>query len=70
MTQTEYTTRREQLLAQLAGRQTVTEGDRSVTNRSVKDVQIAISALDAEWQRAQGTNNARIGRMYFSGEGR
>lgn len=70
MTQTEYTTRREQLLAQLSGRQSVTEGDRSVTNRSVKDVQLALSALDAEWQRTQGTTRSRIGYMYFSGEGR
>lgn len=70
MTSAEYTARRESLLAQLAGRQNVTEGDRSVTNRSVKDIQLALSALESEWTRSQGTSTKRIGRLYVSGEGR
>jgi uncharacterized 2Fe-2S/4Fe-4S cluster protein (DUF4445 family) len=70
MTSTEYTTRRESLVAQLASRKAVTVGDRSVTNRDIKEIQLAINALDAEWQRSQGTATARIGRMYISGEGR
>lgn len=70
MTSSEYAARRESLLTQLAGRASVTQGDRSVTNRSVRDIQLALSALDAEWQRSQATSTNRIGRMYVSGEGK
>jgi len=70
MTLQDYEERRESLIAQLASRQQVVEGSQSVTNRPIKDILSAIRALDSEWQRDQGTATARIGRMYFSGEGR
>lgn len=70
MTLQDYEERRESLVAQMASRQQVVEGSQSVTNRPIKDILSAIRALDAEWQREQGTTTARIGRMYFSGEGR
>lgn len=70
MTTQEYQERRESLVAQLASRQQVVEGSQSVTNRPVRDIMTALRALDNEWQQQQGTATARIGRMYFSGEGR
>lgn len=70
MTSAEYTAARAKLVAQLSGRQSVTAGDKSVVNRPIKDVQLALAALDAEWQRDSGTSRPRIGRMYVSGEGK
>lgn len=70
MTQPEYEAQRAALVAQLSSRQQVVEGSQSVTNRPIKDVLLALKALDNEWQQSQGTVTARIGRIYFSGEGR
>lgn len=70
MTVQEYQDRRDSLVAQLASRQQVVEGSQSVTNRPIKDVLLALKALDNEWNQSQNTATARIGRIYFSGEGR
>jgi len=69
MTSVEYSARRDKILKALAAPQSVTSGDKGVTFRSVRDLQSALAALDAEWTRSQGTTTQpAIGRMY-SGEG-
>ena len=72
MTLDEYTAQRAALVASLTGEQSVSFSDgRSVTHRPVKDTQLAIQALDAEWQRQQtAVASPRIGRLYIGGEGK
>lgn len=71
MTHEEYTARREALLRQLSSPHAISKGDGSaVTHRSPLDIQRALAALDAEWQRQAAPSVPRIGRLYISGEGR
>ncbi len=70
MTQSEYDARRATLVGKLSSPQSTSVGDRSTTNRSIKDIQLALQALDAEWARQQGTSKPRLGRMFISGEGK
>jgi hypothetical protein len=71
MTQSEYQARREQLLEQLSAEQSVSGPAGTIINRPVRDVQLAIQALDAEWQRQQSPSaKPRFGRLYIVGEGK
>jgi 5-enolpyruvylshikimate-3-phosphate synthase len=69
MTQSEYDTQRGKLIAAMTGTQSVSSGSASVTKRSIREIQQALQALDAEWQRQNGASTGRIGRLYISGEG-
>ena len=67
MTEQEYTERRAKILRQIASPQSLTSGDRGIVNRPIRDLQMALGVLDAEWQ-AQTKTSSRIGRIY-TGEG-
>lgn len=72
MTLSEYTARREALVEGLTtSEQSIRSSDGAeLVNRPIRELQLALSALDAEWQAQQSPSTPRygIGRMR-SGEG-